>query len=269
MINVAIERGATLGKNFFDLHGRVAVVIGGTSGIGRAIALALAEAGADTLATGRREEEAAAVTEEIQKMGRRSFAVTCDVRDRSSLDTLASKVRQQLGVVSILVNSAGITERVATLAYTEESWTRILDVNLTGILRACQVFAPDMIAAGYGRIINIASLASFAAFHEVAAYGASKSGVASLTRSFAVELSRHGVCVNAIAPGIFPTALNSDFLNGSARGRELLMRTPMGRFGQIEELGGAAVFLASEGASFISGTVLAVDGGFLSSGVNQ
>jgi NAD(P)-dependent dehydrogenase (short-subunit alcohol dehydrogenase family) len=258
-----------LKKNFFDLHGRIAVVVGGTSGVGRAISLALAEAGADTVATGRREEEVAAVTEEIRNVGRRSLAVTCDVRDRASLDKLAGIVKQELGVASILVNSAGITERVATLECTEESWARILDVNLTGMLRACQIFAPAMVDAGYGRIINIASLASFTAFHEVAAYGASKSGVASLTRSLAVELSRHGVCVNAIAPGIFPTALNSEFLYGSQRGHELLMRTPMGRFGRLEELGGAAVFLASDQASFISGTVLAVDGGFLASGVNQ
>jgi NAD(P)-dependent dehydrogenase (short-subunit alcohol dehydrogenase family) len=258
-----------LKKSFFDLHGRVAVVVGGTSGLGRAIALALAEAGADTIATGRRREEVAAVTEEIQSMGRRSLVATCDVRNRTSLVAMADQVKQQLGVASILVNSAGITERIATLACTEESWDRILDVNLTGTLRACQIFAPDMIETGYGRIINIASLASFSAFHEVAAYSASKSGVASLTRSLAVELSRHGVCVNAIAPGIFPTALNSEFLYGSERGRELLMRTPMDRFGRAEELGGTAVFLASEQASFISGAVLAVDGGFLASGVNQ
>lgn len=256
-------------KDLFDLHGRIAVVVGGTSGVGRAIARALAQAGADTVATGRREEEVIAATEEIRNIGRRSLAQTCDVSDRASLDELASRVEREMGAVSILVNSAGITERVATLECTEESWARILDVNLTGMLRACQIFAPAMVEAGYGRIINIASLASFTSFHEVAAYSASKSGVASLTRSLAVELSRHGVCVNAIAPGIFPTALNSEFLRGSERGRELLMRIPMGRFGRLEELGGAAVFLASAQASFISGTVLAVDGGFLASGVNQ
>lgn len=256
-------------KDLFDLHGRIAVVVGGTSGVGRAIARALAQAGADTVATGRREEEVIAATEEIRNIGRRSLAQTCDVSDRASLDELASRVEREMGAVSILVNSAGITERVATLECTEESWARILDVNLTGMLRACQIFAPAMVEAGYGRIINIASLASFTSFHEVAAYSASKSGVASLTRSLAVELSRHGVCVNAIAPGIFPTALNSEFLRGRERGRELLMRIPMGRFGRLEELGGAAVFLASAQASFISGTVLAVDGGFLASGVNQ
>ncbi len=254
---------------FFHLQGRVAVVMGGTSGIGRAIALALAEAGADTVATGRRESEVEAVASEVRSLGRRTTAATCDVRDRASMERFAERLQEELGAPSILVNSAGITERVPTLACPEETWSRILDVNLNGTFRACQIFAPAMVEAGYGRIINIASLASSTAFHEVAAYGASKSGVASLTRSLAVELSRHGVCVNAIAPGIFPTALNSEFLLGSPRGRELLMRTPMGRFGRLEELGGAAVFLASEQASFVSGVVLAVDGGFLASGVNQ
>jgi NAD(P)-dependent dehydrogenase (short-subunit alcohol dehydrogenase family) len=254
---------------FFDLRGSVAIVIGGTSGIGRAVALALAEAGADTVATGRREAEAAAVTGEILKMRRRSFAATCDVRDRASLSELAEQVKQRLGTASILVNSAGITQQMDTLEGEEQTWMRIFDVNFTGTLRACQLFAPAMVEAGYGRIINIASLSSFVAFRGVGAYSASKSAVVSLTRSLAVELSRHGVCVNALAPGIFPTALNSELLNGSDRGRELLMRTPMGRFGRLEELGGAAVFLASQQASFVSGAVLPVDGGFLASGVNQ
>ena len=256
-------------RGLFNLQGRVAVVIGGTSGLGRAIALALAEAGAETVATGRREDEVTNVADEIRGLGRRTLASTCDVRKRASIDTFAAHVHEELGAPSILVNSAGITERVPTLDCTEETWSRMLDVNLNGTLRACQIFAPAMVCAGYGRIINIASLASFAAFHEVAAYGASKSGVASLTRSLAVELSRHGVCVNAIAPGLFPTALNSELLLGSERGRELLVRTPMARFGRVEEVGGAAVFLASDEASFISGTVLAVDGGFLASGVNK
>jgi NAD(P)-dependent dehydrogenase (short-subunit alcohol dehydrogenase family) len=126
-----------------------------------------------------------------------------------------------------------------------------------------------MVRNGWGRIINIASLATFVAFYEVAAYGASKAGLGALTKSLAVELSRHGVCVNAIAPGFFPTDLNRNLLNETARGREVLMRTPMQRFGQLDELVGTAVFLASESASFVTGQVLAVDGGYLASGVNQ
>lgn len=253
----------------FDLRGQVAVVIGGTSGIGRAVALAIAQAGADTVATGRRKTEAEAVARQIQKIGRRSLTATCDVGDRVSLDNLAEAVTHKLGPVSILVNSAGITQRMDTLNSEEKIWERIFNINFTGTLRACQLFAPGMVRAGYGRIINIASLSSFVAFQGVSAYSASKSAVASLTRSLAVDLSRHGVCVNAIAPGIFPTELNSELLNESDRGRELLMRTPMGRFGRLEELGGAAVFLASQQASFVSGIVLPVDGGFLASGVNQ
>ena len=161
-----------------------------------------------------------------------------------------------------------MTKRVPTLELDEETWHRILDVNLTGTLRACQIFGDHMVERGFGRIINIASLASFVAFQEVAAYGASKAAVASLTRSLAVEWSRFGVTVNAIAPGIFPTALNSKIID-SPRGQELLMRTPMARYGQPDELVSTAVYLASRETSFTTGQIIAVDGGFLASGVNQ
>ena len=144
-----------------------------------------------------------------------------------------------------------------------------MDTNLTGMLRACRVFGYYMIERRYGRIINIGSLTSVVALYEVAAYGASKAGVAALTKSLAVEWAPHNVCVNAILHGVFRTALNEGLLDGTDRGRELLMRTPMRRFGQPEEVAGAAVFLASEAASFVTGHLLAVDGGFLASGVNQ
>jgi NAD(P)-dependent dehydrogenase (short-subunit alcohol dehydrogenase family) len=252
-----------------DLSGRVAVVVGGTSGIGRAIALGFAEAGADVVVSGRRAELIDAVAKEIEAKGRRSVRQPADVADRASLEKLRDRVIAELGKVDILVNSAGTTKRRPTLEVPEEEWNMIMEINLTGTLRACQVFGPHMIERGYGRIINIASLSSFVALFEVAAYAASKAAVASLTKSLAIEWSSKGVNVNAIAPGVFRTDLNTALLDGTDRGREFLLRTPMKRFGKVEELAGAAVFLASDAASFVNGEVLAVDGGFLASGVNQ
>ena len=252
-----------------ELTGKVAVVIGGTSGIGRAIAHGLAEAGADVVPTSRRMEQVEATAREIEERGRRSLRVASDVSDRQSLEQVLAASIAELGQVDILVNSAGRTKRAPTIDFAEADWNDIMDTNVTGILRACQIFGRHMLARRYGRIINIAWLSSFVALYEVAAYAASKAAVASLTKSLAIEWAPHGLCVNAIALGVFRTALNQKLLDETERGREFLLRAPMQRFGRVEELAGAAVFLASDAASFVTGEVLAVDGGFLASGVNQ
>jgi NAD(P)-dependent dehydrogenase (short-subunit alcohol dehydrogenase family) len=253
----------------FSLEGKVAVVTGGTSGIGRALSLGLADAGADVIATARRKEQVDDTASEIETRGRKTLRMASDVGDRGTLETLLAAVLERFNKVDILVNCAGMIKRTPTLDLPEAEWTNILNTNLTGTLRACQVFGRHMLERGYGRIINIASLNSFVALSEVAAYAASKAGVASLTRSLAVEWSKKGVTVNAVAPGVFRTDLNAKLLDSTPRGQELLMRTPMGRFGKTEELVGAVVYLASDSASFVTGQILVVDGGFLASGVNQ
>lgn len=252
-----------------ELNGRVAVVIGGTSGIGLAIARGFAEAGADVIPTSRRAEQVDSAAKEIEKLGKRSLRITSDVSDRNSLERVLEETITTFGKVDILVNSAGRTKRAPTLDFSEEDWNDIIDTNLTGTLRAAQVFGRHMLERESGSIINIASLSTFVALYEVAAYSASKAAVASLTKSLSLEWSQRGVRVNAIAPGVFRTPLNQKLLDETERGREFLLRTPMRRFGNVDELAGAAIFLASDAASFVTGEVIVVDGGFLASGVNQ
>lgn len=246
----------------FSLDGRVAMVTGASSGIGREIALALAEAGARVVLAARREAELDAVRGEIEAMGTRAATVAADLADRAQLKAAAVEAAEPFGPPDILVNAAGINIRKPILELTESDWDAVLSINLDTPFFLGQALAPAMIERGWGRIINVASLQSVRAFPMGAAYGASKGGIAQLTRAQAEAFSRKGVTCNAIAPGFFATGLTEPVVRDAARWQKLAESTMIGRNGELRDLRGAAVFLASHASDYITGQLLFVDGGF-------
>ncbi|WP_135556886.1 SDR family oxidoreductase [Paenibacillus cymbidii] len=246
----------------FDLTGRIAAVTGPTRGIGRAIAIALARAGAD-IALLQRNPHDEAVKREIETLGRACFIVPCDLERPEEVKAAIPAVTAHFGQLDILVNCAGITRRTPAVDYTEDDWDVVLQVNLKHVWLLCQHAGRAMVPRGSGKIINIASLLSFQGGINVPAYAASKGGIAQLTKALSNEWAKHGVNVNAIAPGYIATDMNTALMNDETRNRQILERIPAGRWGDAEDIAGTAVFLASPAANYVNGHILAVDGGWL------
>jgi NAD(P)-dependent dehydrogenase (short-subunit alcohol dehydrogenase family) len=251
-----------------NLNGKVAVVIGGTSGIGKACALGFIEAGVHALvASSRRQGEVDRTADQFEAMGVGTIRRAVDVTSKDSLRQLREAVLQEFGCVDILLNAAGRTKKAPSLEFKEEDWDTVMDCNLKGTFLACQIFGEHMVARGRGKIINIASLGSYVSLSDAAPYCVSKSGVAMLTKCLGVEWARKGVNVNAIAPGYFLTPLSAPMLAIPERRERILGHIPTQRIGELEELKGAAIYLASEASNYVAGEVLAVDGGFLALGI--
>ena len=249
-------------EQLFSLEGRVAAVTGASSGLGRAIAGFLAAAGADVVLVARRKSELAAAAAEIEARGNRAVAVAADLTRLDEVDALAACLAAPFGAPVVLVNAAGVNLRESPDAITRESWNLTLDLNLAAPFFLARVLVPGMRAAGYGRIVNVASLQARRAFPNGLAYGASKGGIVQLTRAMAEAWSRDGITANAIAPGFFPTALTESVFSDPARAAGAAQSTAMGRNGELADLAGAAVFLAAPASAYITGQTLYVDGGF-------
>lgn len=254
-------------EQLFSLHGKTAVVLGGTSGIGQAIARGFFQAGANVVASSRDQAKVDAMASEFDGSGRRSLNLTSDVNDRGSLERLATETMRACGSIDVLVVTSGVLKKLPTLDFSDEEWDHVIDANLNGTFKANQIFGRRMIEGGGGSIINTCSMTTFVSFNEVAPYAASKAGVGMLTKTLACEWARHHVRVNAIAPGVFRTTLNSAALDIPERAAAIIGKTPMARFGHVDELVGTALLLAAPAGSFITGQIIAVDGGFLAKGI--
>jgi NAD(P)-dependent dehydrogenase (short-subunit alcohol dehydrogenase family) len=247
----------------FRLDGKIALVTGGARGLGLTMATALAEAGADVALSGRSlapaEEAAAKIT---AATGRRAKAFAADVTVAADVDRLVTSVEKELGPIDILVNNAGVNIRGNVEQLSEADWDTVIDTNLKGPFLCARAIGPGMVKRGWGRVINLSSIMGFVALGGRAPYASSKAGVMNLTRVLALEWAGTGVTANAICPGPFATEMNLPLLNDPVKYQEFVKKIPMGRWGELDELAGAVVFLASKSASFITGTSLFVDGGW-------
>lgn len=248
-------------QSVFDLTGKAALVTGANTGIGQAIALALAAAGANVALVGR--SEASETKEKIDALGRRAIIVTADLSSIESVPDVIGQTRSELGGIDILVNNAGIIRRNDAVDFTEEDWDAVINTNLKSLFFLSQAAAKEMIAKGSGKIINIASMLTFQGGIRVPSYTASKSGVGGLTKALANEWAAKGINVNAIAPGYIATNNTAALQADETRNRQIVERIPAGRWGKADDIGGAAVFLASSAADYVNGHILAVDGGWL------
>jgi len=247
----------------FNLENKVAVVTGASRGLGRAMALGLADAGADIVAIASSAENAAETVAEVESKGRRAVALGCRQNDPSEVNATIKASIEAFGQVDILVNNAGIIRRSPAEDYSDEDWAAVMDTNLTGVFQLCRGIGKHMIERGHGKIINIASLLSFSGGITVPAYSASKGAVMQLTKALANEWANKGLQVNAIAPGYFATDNTAALRADPNRNAEILARIPTGRWGDAEELQGAAVFLASDASNYVNGHILTVDGGWM------
>lgn len=250
-----------------SLEGKHALVFGGTSGLGKSISTGLAEAGADVVPVSRRAAEVAKMAAEIRALGKRTLELTADVTSREDIQKVIDRMVQEFGRIDILVNCAGTTKKIASLDLSDEDWNRVMDINLKGTWFTCQMVGRQMKKQQYGRIINIASIGGFQTLHEATAYAASKGAVVMLTRNLGAEWTKYNITVNAIAPGVFETPLNRELINLPERKSSIMAHTPMKRFGNLEEIKGVAIFLASDAASFVTAEVISVDGGFMAQGI--
>jgi gluconate 5-dehydrogenase len=246
----------------FKLDGKVAVVTGGSRGFGKAMALGLADAGADVVVASRTQADLDKVAEEIKAKGRKALAIAADTTDKDSIKNLAAKTIEEFGKIDILVNNAGQGTNVPFLNMTEEQWDQIINVNLKGYFLCTQVIGGFMFKAKSGRIINISSTMGSYPLPFLTHYAASKGGINAFTKCLAQEWANRGITVNAIAPSYFETDINKDSMANEAISKLIMSKTPLNRWGKVEDLVGLVIFLASDASSYMTGSVIPVDGGW-------